>query len=105
MATAIIRSPRLIHLRARTLHYVRPLRRLAAHQREEFLRRAAVDLAVEAAVALDDRWHGQRGLDLGVQALHYLARQPRRADDAAPRVRFVAGHARLGERRDVGERG
>src|SRR5262245_31749847 len=102
-ALRMTRSSGSVNLGPRAADDLGPLGRLALHQRQELLRRAAVGLGVELPVAFHDVGSREGRLDLLPQSGSHFGRQLRRPDHAAPGHGLVARHAGLGDRRQVGE--
>jgi hypothetical protein len=80
-----------------------PLGGFRDEQLAQGLGRARARVDAQVLQALSELGHGHRGVDLPVQALDDRARRPGGRRDAVPRGRLVAGHARFGERGDVGK--
>src|SRR5882672_12904769 len=95
----------LLRLDAGFLHDLRPFDRLRGDEAAELLRahlRGFSALGLEALLRFS---RGEDHRELPVQPLDDGTRRSGRRDDAPPVGRLVAGHARLRDRRQVGEGG
>ena len=96
---------KLIELRARAFHHVRPFRYLGLEEGREFLRRAADNLRAFSRETFFHLGRGQRLDDLAVQTLDNGQGSLYRREESVPLQGFVIRNTRFLERRDVGQGG
>src|SRR5450759_2057162 len=91
----------LVDLHAGGFDHLGPLRGFGADQLAETLRLAADRLVAIGNHAAAHIGSADRLVELGIEPLDDLSGRPGRDQHAIPRRHVIAGHARLGDRRQV----
>src|SRR6185436_11463254 len=95
-------SRKSFRLHARAFHDLGPALEIGYEQPRELFGRARFRLEALAREPFADIRQRQHGGDLRIEPVHDLRRDARRAHEAVPETRFVAGHARFRDRGQIG---